>query len=204
MGTKSLDSSSGRIADALFSQVKQRVLGLMFSDPARSYHLQQIIALVNSGTGAVQRELARLTEAGLLQRTRQGNQVRFQINAQSPVYDELRGLILKTLGVVDVLRSALAPLAPEVPAAFVFGSVASQQDANGSDIDVFIISDTVAYADVYAALEPAHRQLGRDINPTVYTRDEFARRVRGESSFVQRVMERPKLWLIGGEDDIAS
>ena len=132
LGMKSSTSSpQPSLADALFPRVRQRVLALLYGNPERSFFLNEVVALAQSGTGAVQRELASLAQAGLLTVTAQGNQRHYQANVASPVFDELRGLVLKTSGLVDVLRAALAPISAHICAAFVYGSVAKQQDKIG-------------------------------------------------------------------------
>ena len=200
MGTVTRGQSNITMADALFPKVRQRVLALLFGNPDRSFFANEIIGLAQSGTGAVQRELADLTAAGLLQATAQGNQKHYRANVTAPVYADLRGLVLKTFGLVDVLRGALAPLAPKITVAFVFGSVAKQEDTAQSDIDVMIISNTLGYADVFSALEPAAAALGRPVNPTVYTTAQFARRAKQDNAFITRVLKQPKLWLVGTEE----
>ncbi len=154
MGTNTASITSS-IADALFSKVRQRVLAVLFVAPDRSFYTNEVIGLVQSGAGAVQRELADLAAAGLLTVRKQGNQKHFQANASSPVFSELRALVLKTMGLADVLRTALLPIAPQISQAFVFGPMAKQQDTSASDIDVLLVSDTLGYGDVFAALEPA-------------------------------------------------
>ncbi len=193
MGTKTNDS----LANALFPKVRQRVLSVLFRTPDRSFYANEVISLAQSGTGAVQRELANLAQAGLITVTKLGNQKHFQANAQSPLYAELRSLVLKTVGLADVLRNALAPMAAGIRSAFVYGSMASQQDTAKSDVDVLLVSQTLSYADVFAALESASQQLKRNINPTLYTPDEFARRLNQDQAFITRVMNQPKIWLIG-------
>ena len=138
MGILIAPQAPSGIASALFSKVRQRVLAVLFGNPHRSFYANELIALAQSGTGAVQRELATLSEAGLLTVKRQGNQKHYQANTDAPVFAELRGLVLKTMGLADVLRAALAPLAPQIELAFVYGSVAKQQDTANSDIDVMI------------------------------------------------------------------
>jgi predicted nucleotidyltransferase len=187
-------------ADALFPAVRQRVLAVLFGAPDRSFYANELIALARSGTGAVQRELASLLAAGLVTVRDQGNQKHYQANAASPVFAELRGLVLKTVGLADVLRAALAPLADQVAAAFVYGSVARQQDTAGSDVDVLIVSDALGYAEVFSALEGAAQTLGRTINPTLYTRAELARRRAQDNAFVTRVLAQPRIWLMGDEE----
>ena len=187
-------------ADALFPAVRQRVLAVLFGSPDRSFYANELIALARSGSGAVQRELASLLAAGLITVRDQGNQKHYQANAASPVFAELRGLVLKTVGLADVLRAALAPLEDQVAAAFVYGSVARQQDTAASDVDVLIVSDALGYAEVFGALESAAQTLGRTINPTLYTRAELARRRAQDNAFVTRVLDQPRIWLMGDEE----
>ena len=200
MGMSSNSSESSTLADALFPKVRQRVLAVLFGAPDRSFYANEVIALALSGTGAVQRELADLSAAGLLTVRKQGNQKHYQANAQSPVFAELRGLVLKTVGLADVLREALAPLSAQIAQAFVFGSLAKQQDSTASDVDLLLVSDTLGYGDVLAALEPAIQRLGRTINPALYTAADFQARRVGDNAFINRVMQQPKIWLIGQED----
>lgn len=192
--------ASASLADALFPKVRQRVLAVLFGNPTRSFYANEVIALAGSGSGAVQRELAGLSQAGLLTVSRQGNQKHYQANAAAPVFAELRGLVLKTSGVVDVLRSALQPLAPQIQAAFVFGSVASQQDTAQSDIDVLVVSTSLGYGELFGALESATAALGRTVNPTLYTPDDLAQRRAQDNAFVTRVLNQPKLWVIGNDE----
>lgn len=199
MGTKIDDSRLPSMADALFPEVRQRVLAVLFGTPDRSFYANEVIALAQSGTGAVQRELAGLSEAELLTVSRQGNQKYYQANAAAPVFAELRGLVLKTMGLADVLRAALAPLADQISIAFVFGSIAKQTDTAQSDVDLLVVSDSLGYADLFAALEDATRTLGRTINPAIYTQAEFAARLQGDNAFVHRAMQQPKIWLMGQE-----
>lgn len=192
------------VADALFSAGQQRVLGLLFGQPDRSYYANELIALAGGGSGAIQRELARLERAGLVTVRRVGSQKHFQANAESLLFDELASIVRKTFGLAAPLREALAPLGKRVAAAFVYGSVARRSDTARSDIDLMVISDKLTYASVYAVLEPLHERLGRQVNPTVYSRKELARRLKSDSSFMKRVLGRPKIWIIGSEDDLAT
>ena len=202
--TKASPPQGGGLADALFTKVQQRVLALLFGNPGRSFYANELIALAGSGTGAVQRELARLAASGLVTVSHVGNQKHYQANAASPVYEELRGLVLKTSGLVDVLRVALQPLAARIETAFVYGSVAKQQDTAGSDIDLMVVSDTLSYADLFAALEGAAEKLGRAVNPTVYSRKELDKRVRSDNAFIKRVWSQPRLQVIGALHEFAT
>lgn len=180
------------------------MLGVLFARPHRSFYVNEIIALATSGAGAVQRELARLEASGLISSTRVGRQKHYQANSKSPLYEELHSLALKTFGLVDVIREALDPVARDIDAAFVFGSVAKGGDTAHSDIDVFVISERMTYGDLFGLVEGASNQLGRKITPTIYARKEFLRRVQEGNAFVTRVLAQPKLWLIGDERSIAT
>lgn len=188
------------IADALFPKVRQRVLAVLFGTPDRSFFANELVALARSGTGAVQRELVDLTAAGLLTVRPVGNQKHYQANAASPVFAELRGLVLKTMGLADVVRTALAPLERHIDMAFIHGSVARQQDTAGSDVDLIIVSPTLGYGELLGALEPASQAIARPINPAVYTPGEWRQRVMQDRAFVTRVMQQPKIWLFGEEE----
>ena len=192
------------IADALFTKVQQRVLGVLFASPQRTFHLKELIQLAGVGTGAVHREIAKLSAAGIVTLERVGNQTRYQANAGCPVFEELRGLVQKTVGVTEVLRGVLSKYVGDIDSAFVFGSVAAKTDSATSDIDVLVLADDLAYADLFAALEPATKVLGRPVNPTMYTRDEFVERQRSGNAFVSRVMESPKLWIIGDGHELSA
>lgn len=192
------------LADALFTKVQQRVLGVLFGNPGRSFYANELIELAGSGTGAVQRELARLESSGLARVTRVGNQKHYQANPESAVYAELRGLVLKTSGLVDVLRAVLQPLKSGIEHAFVYGSVAKQQDTAGSDIDLMVISDKLTYAELFRALEQATAQLGRTVNPTVYSRKEIDKRLRSDNAFIKRLWSQPRLPVIGELHDFAA
>lgn len=203
MGMKKLPATTATsLADALFPRVRQRVLGVFFSTPDRSFYANEVIALAQSGTGAVQRELAGLSEAGLLTVRKQGNQKHYQANADAPVFAELRGLVLKTMGVADVLRAALAPLAGQIEQAFVYGSVARQQDTAHSDVDLMVVSASLGYGELFGALEAATQTLGRTVNPTLYTPEEIARRILQDNAFVTRVLQQPTVWLIGKQEEL--
>lgn len=188
------------LADALFPRVRQRVLALLYGNPDRSFFSNEVVALAQSGTGAVQRELASLSQAGILTVTSRGNQKHYRANKTAPVFNELHGLVLKTSGLVDVLRSALAPLASQIEAAFVFGSVAKRTDTAASDVDVMIVSNALGYADVFSALETVTGRLSRKVNPTLYSGAELAKRIKQNNAFATRVLTQDKIWLIGSDE----
>lgn len=189
------------IADALFTGTQQRVLALMFGQPGRSFFTKELIDLAGVGSGAVQRELARLQHSGLVTRTTIGNRKHYQANADAPIFAELCGIARKILGPAAVLRDALAPLANALPLALVYGSVASGHDTARSDIDVLLVSDTLTLEQVYEALAPAEQQLGRPVSPTLYTPAEFRRRLAQGNPFLLKLLAGDTMPLMGDKDE---
>jgi len=201
-GNSHRTSTSG-LADALFTGVQQRLLGLLFGQPERSFQSAELIRLVAGGTGAVHRQLTRLAEAGLVSVTRMGNQKHYQANRRCPIFDELHRMTVKTVGLVEPIRHALRSKEDEVRAAFVFGSVARGQDAAGRDVDLLVVSDTLGYADVFEALQPAETALARHISPSVMSLAEWRKRASKPDTFTRRVAEGSRLFIIGSDDDLA-
>jgi len=199
---RSRRSSRNSLADALFTKTQQRVLGVIFGHYDRSFYASELIRDAGTGSGAAQRELARLEASGLIVARRIGNQKHYQANATSPLFSELRNIVLKTVGLAEPLRDALKPLSSSIRAAFVYGSMAKATDQATSDVDLMIISDSLTYGEAFGAVERATRIVGRKVNPTVYTANEFSKRARTKNVFVTRVLEQSKLWVIGSEDDL--
>jgi predicted nucleotidyltransferase len=185
------------IATALFNDSQSRLFSWLFGQPERAYHLNELRRITGLGSASLQRELKRLVTAGLIDAQAVGNLRRFQANPQSPVYAELVALTRKTLGTVPLLRDALLPLRPNLQSAWVYGSVAKQTDTARSDIDVMLVGSDLLLSQVLASLEPAEAQLGRKINPSCYSPQEFERRRAEPDSFVNRVLSQPILALIG-------
>ncbi len=185
------------IASALFSDSQSRVYRWLFGQPERDFHLSELRRLTGLGSASLQRELNRLATAGLVRSERVGNLRRFRANPQSPVYSELITLTRKTLGAEPLLREALRPLAPNLQAAWIYGSVAKQTDTAQSDIDVMLIGDNLLLGKILELLLPVEAQLGRKINPIYYTPEEFQRRRAEADSFVNRVLAQPVIPLIG-------
>ena len=196
--------ASANLSDALFTATQQRVLGCLFGQPGRSFSISELIQTTGAGSGAVQRELARLSGSGLLSVEQLGKQKLYRANPDSPIHDELVAIVRKTFGLAMPLREALAPLADHLHAAFVYGSVAKGRDTASSDIDLMLVSDALTYADAMGALDPLMERLGREINPTLYTLAELRKRIAEGNSFVTRVLAQPRLWLIGNDDALAA
>jgi predicted nucleotidyltransferase len=201
MGRRGSGGRSG-LADALFTPVQQRVLGLLFAQPERRYQSGELIRLARSGVGAVHRQLARLESSGLVTVTRTGNQKHYQANRDAPVFEELHGLIIKTVGVAEPLRRALAPIAKAIRAAFVHGSVAKHTDRAGSDIDLIVVSDSLTYPDVFRAVQGAEAALDRSVNPTVMTLAQWRAKLSKAGSFVAEVASQARIFVMGSEDDL--
>ena len=203
MGTLDPETARGGLAAALFTPVQQRVLGLLFGQPELRFQSAELIRLADSGTGAVHRQLQRLAAAGLVVVTRDGNQKYYQARRGSPIFPELHGLIVKTVGLVEPLRAALEPLAESIDVAFVYGSVAKGTDRAESDVDLLVVSDHLGYPEIYEALQAAERALARPVNPTVLTVAEWRKKRTGPDSFGRRISTQPRLLVIGSEDALA-
>jgi len=200
MGT--IQKKGTGLGDALFSKTQQQVLGHLYTSPDRSFYVNEIVHRAGMGIGTVQRELEKLSRAGILTVRKIGNQKHYQANRESPIFEELYGLVLKTFGVSDVLRKALEQFSEKITTAFIFGSVARGTDHATSDIDIMIISDSLAYPDLMAVIPQAESKLGRTVNLRLFSTSEFSNKLGADSSFVQRVIKQPKIFLIGTENDI--
>jgi predicted nucleotidyltransferase len=194
-------AGTGNLASLLFGAYRRDVLALLLLHPELSLHVREIARLTSKAPGTLLRELNLLAGAGLLVKKAVGNQVHFQANPASPVYEELRGILKKTAGVADVLREALEPLADRVRTAFVYGSVARGDERPGSDLDLMVIGD-VKFADLIGALAPLHAVLRREINTSFYPPREFRAKLAAAEPFLKRVLADKKIFLVGGEDEL--
>ncbi len=199
MGTNAISSN---LSGALFSRVQARVLSILFVDPDQDFPITEIISRADSGRGAVQRELEKLTNVGIVAVTLQGSRRLYHANRTSPIFSELHQLILKTVGIVGPIRDALAPYQPSINCAFVYGSVAKGDETAKSDIDLMIIGDDLAYSEIFAALQAAEKILARPINPNLTTAEEWGRKIRNRSSFTTKILNQPKLFIFGTEDEL--
>ena len=198
MGTQRI---SNPVTSALFSKNRQAVLALLFAHPDEAFYLRQIVRASGGGIGAVQRELGQLVQAGIIRRTARDQQVYFQANADCPVFEELKGLVVKTAAVADVLRAGLASLADRIVVAFIYGSVARAKQNRESDVDLVIIG-RVAFTEVVETFAQAQRDLGREVNPVVYSSDEFRAKVSAGHHFLKNVLKKDKVFLIGNESEL--
>ena len=190
------------MVDALFSKTQQNVLALHFGQAEKSFYTNEIIRKTGGGSGAVQRELSRLVRSGLTTVKRIGSQNHYQANPDAPLFAELCSIVNKTVALVEPLKTALKPFIQNIELAFVYGSVAKKSDTASSDIDLMIVSDELTYADVFPALEDISAELQRGIQPTIYSHEELTKRIHSDNSFIKRVLEQPKVWIIGQENEL--
>lgn len=189
------------LGDALFSATQQKVLGLLYGKPDQSFYANEISRWANVGKGGLMRELERLHSAGILTMSRQGNQTHYQANPECPVYTELAGIVRKTFGIAEVLRAALVPLSKKLVWAFIYGSIAKGQENEHSDIDLMLIGNDLSYTDVMGRLLVMEEQLGRTINPVLYTPADWQNRKAAGNSFVTRVNQQEKIDLFGHDPE---
>lgn len=186
----------GLLADALFTTTQQKVLGLLYAQPEKSFYTKEILRLTGMGVATIKRELDRMLASGILRMSKIGNQHHYQANPECPIYQELLGVVKKTFGVTDVISTALSPLADHIDWAFIFGSVASDKETSGSDIDLMIVGDT-GFSDVVGLLYTAQENLGREINPKIYNREEWDQMRKRKDAFFNEVSAKPRINLIG-------
>jgi predicted nucleotidyltransferase len=196
MGTH--EGAASPVATALFGKTRRAVLALLFGRPDESFHVRAIVRAADAGSGAVQRELLSLEQAEIIQRRTEGRQVYYRANAACPIFGELRAIVAKTVGLADVVRAALEPLAPRIRAAFIYGSAARGAVTAGSDVDVLVIGN-VPFREVAEALHGIQERVGREVNPSVFTEAEWARRLRRGDHLPTSVREAEKIFLIGDE-----
>ena len=189
-------------SDALFPGTRRGILASTFMEPDRWWYLSDLAKHLGVSPSSLQRELAALAGAGVLRRRRDGNRVYFQPNPACPFFAELQGIMTKTAGLVDVLRESLRPLAASIDWAFVYGSFARSEEHASSDVDVMIIGQP-GLADVAPRLRKAEQRLNRAVNPTVHTRKEFAKKVKGGRQFTRIVLDGNKLFIYGNARDLA-
>ena len=192
---------NNKLSEILFGKTRQAVLSLLYGHADESFYLRQILRVVGGGMGALQRQINALVDAGLVKRIHKGKQIYYQANAQSPVYGELKSIIIKTAGIGDILKIALAPLAQQIDCAFIYGSVARGAEKADSDVDVIVVGD-IAFSEVVVALSSVQETIGREINPTVYPPDEFRAKLLKKNHFIKTILASERIYLIGDEHEL--
>jgi len=191
-----------QLGNALFTTTQQKVLGLLYAHPDKSFYTKEILRLTGMGVATIKRELDRMLAAGILSMNKIGNQHHYQANKSCPIYSDLLNIVRKTFGVADVLQEALEPLNSQIDLAFVYGSMSKGMDTASSDIDLLVVTESLVYADLMNVLTDAETVLGRPINPSIYTAQQIKKKIKQKNAFITRLMEQPKLWVKGSDDDI--
>ena len=195
-------AKAGALADVLFGKGRGAILALLYGHPDQSFYYRQITRRLNGvSVGTLQRELDTLSQLALIDRSTVGKQVFYRANRNHPVFPELRALVAKTVGAIQVLRSALATLAERISFAFIYGSMARQEEKAESDIDLLIVGK-VTLEDVLARVGDLEKSLGRAVNPTVYSLGEFKSKLAGGNHFLNSVVRGEKVFLMGDEDEL--
>lgn len=188
------------LSDFLLGPFRARILSALLLRPEESSHVRELARQLDALPGSVNRELIKLTEAGILVRQQLGNQVHYRANPNCPIIDELTNLLRKTSGLAEEIGATLKPLAAKIGCAFIFGSVARGQARSGSDIDILALGD-IAFHEIVAALHPLQAALRREINPVVYRPGEFCQKLASRNAWACEVASSPKLFVIGSADD---
>jgi DNA-binding transcriptional ArsR family regulator len=201
MRTVSKPAISSAVGALLFGKARGRLLAWLYAHPDQRFYLRQLVALTGVAQGSVQREVLLLTGAGLLTRHVEGRQVYYQANRASSIFADLQRILLKTFGAAEVIRHALAAIEDRIEIGFIYGSMAKGTAGAGSDIDLLVVGQ-VSFSEVVTALAPAQRELGREINPTVYPQEELRKKVRVGHHFLSSVLREPKIFVMGTEHDL--
>lgn len=189
------------VSSVLFGRTRRAILSLLYGHPDRSYYLRELVRATGFGLGSVQRELAQLAAAGIIRRSDSGHQVYFRANTDSPVFNDLKNLITKTVGAAETIREALLPLGDRISIALIYGSVARGEETQQSDIDVLIVGG-VSFAEAVKALHEAQEKLDREVNPSVYPVEEFRRRVAEQHYFIREVLSGPRIFVVGDDNEL--
>ena len=187
----------------LGSNLRGKVLGWLFTHPDQRCFVRQLARLLKEDSTNVSRELNRLEKAGILVCVTEGKQKYYQANRRSPVFDELHGLVLKTVGVADIIRKALEPRAADIKLAFVFGSVARRTENRFSDIDLLVVGD-ISFGEVVDLISGAEEVLDREVNAVVYTLAEFSKRLAEDHYCISDILSGDRIFVVGDENELRS
>jgi predicted nucleotidyltransferase len=197
MGKRQSERKSASLADALFSSTQQKVLGLFFGQPDREFTISELIDLLGAGSGAVQREILKLTSSGLVEVKQLGRQKFFRTNKSSPIFDELQSIMRKTTGLEEPIRNALLKISSKIELALIYGSIANKSDSATSDIDLLVVANGLTLTKLFEALTLVERKLSRPINPTLYSVKEFQEKLAAKNAFLRKILAGRSIYLIG-------
>jgi DNA-binding transcriptional ArsR family regulator len=194
-------STPSSLGQTLFGGTRRAILALLYGHSEQQFYLREVVRRTETALGAAQRELKKLTDAGLISRAKRGNQVYYQANSANPIFVELKSILTKTAGIRDVLRQALEPVKDRVRVAFIYGSVAHGTERASSDIDLMVIGD-IGFGEVTSHLGVVESKLGREINPTVYPPLEYVAKLKKRNHFLRNVLEQKKVFVVGDEHEL--
>jgi len=194
-------NAAGGLATVLFGKSMRAILARLYGRPDRRFYVRELARAAATPPSSLQRDLAALAAAGVIERHEDGRQVYYQANAGCPIFGELKGIVTKTFGVADFLRDMLRPHAKHIRAAFVYGSVAKGTEAPGSDVDLLVIGD-LPPSRLAIDLGKINMALGRRVSLASYSVDEFVELSARENSFITRVLQGPVIWLIGDKETV--
>ena len=189
------------ILEALFPEVRAKVLAAIFGQPDREWYLTELARTLETQPSSLQRELEALSRAGILEQRRDGRRVYVKTDRSSPVFADLRGLLEKTAGVIPVLRGELETLGESIYLAFIYGSIARSEELSASDIDLMVVGKA-GLSDLIPALRSSEHILGRPVNPSVYSSEEFQERARSGDHFLTTVLKGAKHFVKGSQDEL--
>ena len=189
------------LSSLLFSEYRKRILGLLLLHPNTSYHMRELARLTSTASGTLHKELVKLTAGGILQSKKVGNQVHYSANTQCRIFSELASILRKTSGLTDVVAEVLVGVKDQITLAFIYGSIARGEEQAASDVDIMLIG-ALSFGDAVTALYACQSTLQREITPVVYSVDEFNRRLQQQDSFLNDVLTKPKLFIIGNENEL--
>ena len=188
--------------ELMFGAYRRQLLATLLLRPDERFHVRELGRMTGIPAGSIHRELKAMAESGLLLREHVGNQVFYQANQACSIYKELAAIFRKTIGLASLLQDALSNVARNIEVVLVFGSMAAGSQTHASDVDVLVLGD-VSLLNVVKALSPVQAVLGREINPVVMTVDKLLAQIEKKDRFAMRVLEEPRIFVIGGEDEFA-
>jgi len=194
-------STGSSLGQILFGDTRRAILALLYGNAGEQFYLREVVRRTETALGAAQRELKKLTDAGLVSREKRGNQVYYRANSANPIFTELKGILTKTAGIRDVVYQALEPLKNRIRVAFIYGSVARGTDTPSSDIDLMLIGD-VGFSEVTSYLNAVESKVGREINPTVYPPSEYVGKLKRRNHFLRSVLGQKKVFVVGDEHEL--
>jgi predicted nucleotidyltransferase len=189
------------VLTVLFNKTCTSLLSLFYNNAERSYYLREVVRKLDIGSGTVQREITKLVSAELINKQINGKQVYYKANTKSPVYNELRGLIIKTFGLADIIKDALIPFASKIDYAFIYGSQTDGTSSADSDIDLMVVGD-VNEMELHRVINKVEKKLDKAINYSLFTLKEFDKRKKEKKGFIERIITGKKIMLIGDKDEI--